>query len=126
MEQYHGSSATKGSGSGKKKKKMSDKKLCLVGGPFTATKVGKEDGRILVGARGNGRKVKLKKASTINVATKEGVKKAVIKNVVETPDNRHYARQNIITKGAIVETDIGKVKVTNRVGHDGVVNGVLL
>ncbi|MDO5821049.1 MAG: 30S ribosomal protein S8e, partial [Methanobrevibacter sp.] len=33
---------------------------------------------------------------------------------------------NIITKGAIVETEIGNAKVTSRPGQDGIINGVLL
>lgn len=126
MDQYHRASTTKRSGSGGKNKKKMDKKLYLVGGSFTATKVGEKDVRVLVRTRGNEMKVRLKKAGTANVVTKEGIKKVLIKSVLETPDNRHHARQNIITKGAIIETEIGKVKVTNRVGQDGVVNGVLL
>ena len=54
------------------------------------------------------------------------MQKVAMRTVIETPDNRHYARQNIVTKGAVVDTEIGKVKVTNRVGQDGVVNGKLL
>jgi len=32
----------------------------------------------------------------------------------------------ILTKGAIVETELGKVKITSRPGQDGVLNGVLI
>ena len=53
-------------------------------------------------------------------------KKATIKNVAETPSNRFLARQNIITKGTIVETDLGKVKITNRPTQEGAVNGILI
>jgi small subunit ribosomal protein S8e len=31
-----------------------------------------------------------------------------------------------MTKGAIIETEMGKAKVTSRPGQDGVVNAVLL
>jgi len=55
-----------------------------------------------------------------------GLKKSEIKNVVETPSNRFLARQNILTKGTIVETDLGKVKITNRPSQDGIVNGILI
>ena len=62
----------------------------------------------------------------INVVLKDGkMKKVAIKRVVESY-NTEYIRMNIITKGAVVETEVGKVKVTNRVGQDGVVNGVLV
>ncbi len=52
--------------------------------------------------------------------------KLEIKNVIETPSNRFLARQNIVTKGTIVETDKGKVRVTNRPTQEGIVNGVIL
>ena len=53
-------------------------------------------------------------------------RKAKIKNVLETPSNRFLARQNVLTKGTIVDTDLGKVKITNRPTQEGVVNGILL
>ncbi len=39
--------------------------------------------------------------------------------VLENKANRSYARRNIITKGAILETDKGKAVVVNRPGQDG-------
>jgi len=126
MENYHGASGSTIKGTGGKRGIRSDKKLRFVGGAFTATKVGKEDVKEVSHARGNVRKIKLKHAHFVNVLTKEGMKKVALRTVLETPDNRHHARQNIVTKGAIVDTEIGKVKVTNRVGQDGVVNGKLL
>ncbi|VVC04661.1 30S ribosomal protein S8e [Candidatus Burarchaeum australiense] len=126
MRVYHGRGLRKKGGTGGKKRVSHDKMLCHVGGEFTATKVGEKDVRMLVGMRGGGKKVKLKHASYVNVVAEGKVKKAKIRTVLETPDNRHYARQNIITKGAVIDTEFGKVKVTNRVGQDGVVNGVLL
>jgi len=35
-------------------------------------------------------------------------------------------RMNVITKGAIIETDKGNVKVTNRPGQEGHVQGILI
>jgi small subunit ribosomal protein S8e len=40
--------------------------------------------------------------------------------------NPEYVRMNIVTRGAVVETELGKARVTNRVGQDGIVNGVLI
>jgi SSU ribosomal protein S8E len=51
---------------------------------------------------------------------------AEIKNVVENPANPHYVRRNIINKGAVLETNMGKIKVTSRSGQNGALNGVLL
>jgi len=45
---------------------------------------------------------------------------------LETPSNRFLARQNILTKGTIVETDAGKVRITNRPTQEGMVNGILV
>ena len=126
MENYHGASGSTIKGTGGRRGRASDKKLRFVGGTFTATKVGKEDVRRVRHKRGNVRKVKLKTAHFVNVLTREGMKKVAMRTVLETPDNRHHARQNIVTKGAVVDTEIGKVKVTNRVGQDGVVNAKLL
>ncbi|MEA2054468.1 MAG: 30S ribosomal protein S8e [Candidatus Thermoplasmatota archaeon] len=53
-------------------------------------------------------------------------KKVEIKDVLENPANPHYVRRDIITKGSIIETEIGKAKVTSRPGQDGCVNAVLI
>ena len=124
MEQYHGNSRRKTSGSGGKVRNSYGTRLHEMGGYFTATKVSEKTSSTTRRRRGGGVKIKLKKASYVSVLTEEGMKKVKIMKVIETPDNRHYARQNILTKGAIIETEIGKVRVTNRVGQEGVVNGV--
>ncbi|MEM3399243.1 MAG: 30S ribosomal protein S8e [Candidatus Micrarchaeia archaeon] len=126
MEEFHGRSGRKSSGTGGRIKKHRDKRLFEIGGVFTATKVGDSDARFVSRTRGGGTKVRLRQASFVNVVTKDGIKRAKIRTVLETPDNRHYARQNIITKGTILDTEFGKVRVTNRVGQDGVINGVLV
>ena len=51
-------------------------------------------------------------AKEVNVITKNKRVRLEIKNVLETPSNRFLARQNVITKGAIVETELGKVRIT--------------
>ena len=53
-------------------------------------------------------------------------KKSKITNVLETPSNKFLARQNIIVKGAIIETDSGKARVTNRPSQEGSIQAVLL
>ncbi len=77
--------------------------------------------------RGGNTKTILLSANVINIRTKNNkVKKVKIKNVLETPSNRFLARQNILTKGTIVETELGKAKITNRPSQEGCVNGVLI
>lgn len=82
----------------------------------------------LVRARGNSQKVKVLATNTINVTDQKTgkAKKATIKTVTENPANIHYVRRNIITKGAVVDTDLGQVKITSRPGQSGALSGVLV
>ncbi|WP_297065313.1 30S ribosomal protein S8e [Thermococcus sp.] len=91
------------------------------------TKVAEErERRKIIRTYGGNRKVRLVEALYANVFDGGKGKKVKILNVVENPANRQYARRNIITKGAIIETELGKAIVTSRPGQDGVVNAVLL
>ena len=63
----------------------------------------------------------------INVADKKGkTTKTEILNVIENPANPNLVRRNVMTKGAVVETKLGKVRITSRPGQEGTVNGILL
>ncbi len=127
MENYHNPVKTKTNGTGGKRRKSGDKSLAHFGSPPTNSKLGEAEVRILTATRGSGMRVKLKTAVYMNLLLKDGkMSKVKMRNVLETPDNRHHARQNILTHGAIVDTEAGKAKVTNRVGQDGVVNGRLI
>jgi small subunit ribosomal protein S8e len=53
-------------------------------------------------------------------------KKVKIETVSGNPANIHYVRRNIITKGAIIKTELGSARVTNRPGQEGSVNAVLI
>ena len=53
-------------------------------------------------------------------------KKVKIKTITENPANRNFVRRNIITKGAVIETELGKAKITGRPGQDAAINAVLL
>ena len=66
-------------------------------------------------------------SNSINVSDKKGkVTKTEIINVVGNTANPNLVRRNIMTKGAVVETKLGKARITSRPGQDGLVNGVLL
>ena len=102
------------------------KKFYEVAGQRRIVKLGEEK-RKSKRTKGGNIKTFLLGAKHINVLTKASKqKRAEIKNVLETPSNRFLARQNVITKGAILETDLGKVKVTNRPSQEGVINGILI
>jgi len=49
-----------------------------------------------------------------------------IESVVENPANPNYVQRNIITRGAIIKTEMGLARVTSRPGQTGVVNAVLI
>lgn len=82
----------------------------------------------LLRTRGAHQKVKLLSTNLIQVMDQKTgkAKRATIKTVTENPANIHYVRRNIITKGAVVDTDMGKVKVTSRPGQSGVLSGILV
>ncbi len=127
MDQYHKSHTKKVSaGTGGRRRKSRDKKLAHMGGVFASTKVAEADSKITVRKRGGSTRKRIKKAVSVNVVMKDGkMKKATIKKLLDS-HNPEFVRMNIITKGAVLDTDMGKVKVTNRVGQDGIVNGVLV
>ncbi len=52
--------------------------------------------------------------------------KVKILSVIESPANPHFIRRNVITKGATIDTEAGKARVTSRPSRDGVVNAVLV
>ncbi|MBU0959185.1 MAG: 30S ribosomal protein S8e [Nanoarchaeota archaeon] len=81
-----------------------------------------KDKRKNIRGRGGKKKTVLLSGKFINL----GKKKVEIKNVLETPSNRFLARQNILTKGTIVDTELGHAKITNRPTQEGVINGILI
>jgi len=101
------------------------KKLYELAGQKRTVKLGAEK-RKVKRTRGANIKVFLFGAKFVNIQDKGKTKKLEIKNVLETPSNRFLARQNIITKGTIIETEAGKVKVTNRPTQEGTINGILI
>jgi small subunit ribosomal protein S8e len=81
-----------------------------------------------IAVRGGNVKTRLLVAQYANVVDpkKKKTAKAKILSVVENQANPHFVRRNIVTKGAVVETELGKVRVTSQPGQDGVVNAVLI
>jgi SSU ribosomal protein S8E len=53
-------------------------------------------------------------------------RKAAIETVMENRADPNYVRRNILTKGAIIKTDLGKARIVNRPGQSGVVNAILI
>ena len=98
-----------------------------MGRPSTETVVGPRKLHI-VRTRGGNQKIKAYIADIVNVSDQSTGKtqKVAIKEVISNPASVEYTRRRIITKGAILSTELGKVRVTSRPGQDGIVNGILI
>jgi len=105
--------------------KNRDKRLAHAGNYPTLTKLGETRKIKKVRSRGATVKVKLKEEMYANVATKDGVKKVKIVQVLES-NTPTMTRQNIIVKGAVIQTEIGKAVVTSRPSQHGIVNAKLV
>jgi small subunit ribosomal protein S8e len=126
MEQYHESKQTKKK-TGGKFARHHDKKLAHYGGHFASTKVSEKDVRVKARGRGGSKKIVSLYAAYANVVMKDGkIRKAKIRTVLESPNNPNFKRMNIITKGVIIDTEVGKAVVTSRPGQDGVVNAKII
>jgi small subunit ribosomal protein S8e len=81
-------------------------------------------------ARGHGGQIKIKllKEKFVSVTNpKSGqTEKTEILRVVKNKANVDYDRRGVITKGAEIETALGRARVTSRPGNDGVINAVLI
>jgi len=64
-------------------------------------------------------------ANLTNPQTKQTTK-VRIQKVLGNSANRDYQMRGVITKGALIQTEQGKARVTSRPGQDGVINAVLL
>ncbi len=103
------------------------KRLANVGSLPAFTKVGKRSVRTKRHKGGESTQFLLAadKINVMNPKTKKSQVTEVV-TVTESSANRNFVRRNIITKGTILETKLGKVKVTSRPGQEGTLNGVLI
>ncbi len=124
MAQWHGVSKRKATGGrlvksrGKRRTEISAEKQYAVLG---------ESKNKIYRKTGSNQTIRILSENMISVNDlKTGKTKRVqINNVVENPSNPNYVRRNILVKGAIVETELGLVRISSRPGQDGVINGVL-
>ncbi|NPE26405.1 30S ribosomal protein S8e [Methanococcoides sp. SA1] len=111
--------------SGGRYKKPTKKKLTGRQGQARIVKIGDTKTKLLKG-RGKTTKLVSFLNNIANVMAKGKAKKTKIKNVLETPSNVFLARQNILVKGAIIETELGKAKITNRPSQEGNIQAKLI
>ena len=64
-------------------------------------------------------------ANIYNPKTKKYSKSKII-TIVDNTANRNFVRRNIITKGAVIKTELGNAKITSRPGQEGTINAVLI
>ena len=120
---------------GKSRRKCTGGKLHLhrkkrtheAGRPAADTTIG-ETRRKKIRTRGGGEKMRLFRCEFANVTDpKSGTaRKAKILAVKKNLANPFFARRNITTKGAVIETELGDAVVTNRPGQEGIVNAKLI
>jgi small subunit ribosomal protein S8e len=116
---------------GKSKRKLTGAKLRTfrkkrkyeIGREPIETKLGEEKKK-KVRVRGGNIKVKLQTTRYVNLTDRGTTKKVRLLGVEENPANLDFTRRQIITKGSIIQTDMGLAKVTSRPGQDGVINAV--
>ncbi|MEM4256748.1 MAG: 30S ribosomal protein S8e [Candidatus Diapherotrites archaeon] len=132
MTQWHMKSRRKESGGTDRSVDRSDKRLAWKGNDPILTTIDKKEERKKVKGYGRTKKVKLKAAKTIYAVDKSTGKKLKCEliTVVENNADRQFARQNIITKGAIVKAKTNEkevlIKVASRPGQTGSLSGFLL
>ncbi|MHA2059165.1 MAG: 30S ribosomal protein S8e [Candidatus Ranarchaeia archaeon] len=111
---------------GKKVRPYRKKKKYEIGSLPTATLQGDEVVRKVRG-RGKNSKLRMLKGKMVNISVGEGMTKRVeIQDVLENPASVDFNRRGVITKGAFLKTELGRVRVTSRPGRDGLINGILL
>ena len=125
MAQWHGISRRKPSGGrkvqarGKRSTEIStEKQLALIG--ESKTKIYRRTGGNTL--------VRVLAADKVSINDPKTGKTSLgtIENVVENESDPNYVRRNVLVKGAIIETDKGRVKITSRPGKEGGINGILV
>ncbi len=126
MPQSHGNQHKK-KPTGGTKRAWRGKRAFETGSEPTETTLGEVKKR-WVRIRGGGVKVRIASADWAVVTDHASGKtsRSKLLRVVRNPSNVDYQRRGVITKGAIVETDLGQARVTSRPGQDGVINAVLV
>jgi len=77
---------------------------------------------------GGNHKLKLFSTSYINVTDPNSNKTSKVKilRFESNPASKDYNRRHILTMGTIVETELGKARITSRPGQHGVLNAILI
>jgi small subunit ribosomal protein S8e len=123
--QWQGESVRKVTGGRRRPAQM--KRRAEIGLAPADTHIG-EDRRRIIRTFGGNDKVRALRASVANVTNpKSGETKQVkIEKVEENGANPNYVRRNLLTKGAVIKTEIGRARIMSRPGQHGIINALLL
>lgn len=110
--------------SGGKYKKARKKKLAGLQGKPGIVKLGKEKKK-KIRTRGGKQKVILLSANKANVYDSKTKKTKVvaIKSIIQIPSNRFF--KDVLVKGTIIDTELGKARITNKPSQEGCVQAKL-
>ncbi|OPX71154.1 MAG: 30S ribosomal protein S8e [Methanoregulaceae archaeon PtaB.Bin108] len=103
------------------------KRRSEIGSAPTDSHIGKER-RMIIRTTGGDRKVRTMRGEFANVADPRSgtVRKVRIETVEANGANPNYVRRNLLTKGAVVRTELGKARILSRPGQEGVINAILI
>jgi len=123
--QWQGKSVRKVTGGRRRPAQM--KRRAEIGLAPADTHIGEERRRIVRTFGGND-KVRALRAAFANVTNpKTGeTKKVKIETVEKNTANPNYVRRNLLTRGAVIKTEIGSARIMSRPGQDGIINALLL
>ncbi|MGD0079142.1 MAG: 30S ribosomal protein S8e [Methanoregula sp.] len=123
--QWQGESVRKVTGGRRRPAQM--KRRAEIGLAPADTHIG-EDRRRIIRTFGGNDKVRALRASFANVTNLANgeTRKVKIEKVEENGANPNYVRRNLLTKGAIIKTEIGRARIMSRPGQDGIINALLL
>ena len=78
--------------------------------------------------RGDNRKMALKTVEFANVSNYEEKKttRSKVLRVIKNTANKDYERRGVITKGTVIETELGLARVVSRPGQVGLINAIQL
>ncbi|MCA9486048.1 30S ribosomal protein S8e [Candidatus Woesearchaeota archaeon] len=111
--------------SGRKYLTFRKKRLSDLGADPALTHIGKSRVRVKRVRGGNIKRSLLSKEKVL--VNKGGATLSLeIQGVAQNPANVNYTRRNIITKGCIVKTAQGDVRITSRPGQSGDLSGVFV
>jgi len=123
--QWHGRSVRKETGG--RIRFARSKRKSEIGSAPADSHIG-EDRVKIIRTMGANQKIRVMRAQHANVADQKSgeIRRVVIETVDKNTANPNFVRRNLLTKGAIIKTEIGEARIVSRPGQDGVINAVLI